>query len=81
MQEVIIKYKNSRTLMLLKDLAQYFDFVISTPTSVKSKEKLINGVTVIPANHSVDTSDLTKIFTGKNMDAGKLRKQVWQRRK
>jgi len=79
MQQVIIKYKNLKTLMLLKDLAKYFDFVISIPQ--KKTTKTINGVTIIPGDNSIDTSELTKIFTEKNIDTKKLRQEAWQRRK
>lgn len=67
--------------MLLKDLAKYFDFIVSAPEPTKKNEILINGVTIIPADNSINTSDLTKIFTGKSIDAEKLRKQAWLRRK
>lgn len=42
MKEVIIKYKDSRTLELLKSLARYFDFTISSPreTAEKGKKKV-----------------------------------------
>jgi hypothetical protein len=40
-----------------------------------------NGVTIVPANPSIDASDLTEIFTGKNINASQLRKEEWQRRK
>jgi hypothetical protein len=80
MPEVVIKYKNQKALQALKDFARYFDFVISTPPPVPEKQS-INGVTIIPANNSLDTSALTKFFTGKNIDAGDLRTTAWNRRK
>lgn len=39
MKEVIIKYKDSRVLELLKSLAKYFDFSISSPKDAASKGK------------------------------------------
>lgn len=39
MKEVIIKYKNSKTLELLKSLAKYFEFTISSPKDVTMKDK------------------------------------------
>jgi len=67
MPEIIIKYKSKRTLEALQYLAKYFDYVISTPGSKEKKKNPINlkGVTIIPADNSVDASDLTDIFTGK----------------
>ena len=81
MPELTIRYNSPKTLEALMDFAKYFDFVISSKKPVKTTEMLVNGVTVILGNPSIDTSDLTKIFTGKNMDARKFRKQVWQRKK
>lgn len=42
MKEVIIKYKDSKTLELLKSLAKYFDFSISEQkeTSTNGKKKV-----------------------------------------
>ncbi len=79
MPEVIIKYKSSRTLQALKDFAKYFDFIITTPK--KDFSDNLNGVTIIPADQSINTSDLKKIFTGKNIDAKELRSHAWQKKK
>jgi hypothetical protein len=81
MPELIIKYKDSKTLEILNDLAKYFDYVISSPKSEKKKEIKINGVTVIRADDSIDISDISKIFTGKNINAQSLRNESWQRQK
>jgi hypothetical protein len=75
MHEVTIKYKNSKTLKLLKDLSKYFDFVVSTP------RETINGVTLIRGDRTIDTSELTNIFSGRNLDSKKLRQQAWTRKK
>lgn len=80
MPEGIIKYKKQKTLQALKDFAKYFDFVISSSKTEKACEN-INGVTIIPADSAIQTSGITKIFTGKNINAKELRKSVWQRRK
>lgn len=77
MREIVIRYQNNKTLMLLKDIAKYFDFVIA-PIETHKQEK---NVTILPGNPSVNVEDLTKIFTGKNIDAVDLRKTVWQRKK
>ncbi|MEJ7683623.1 MAG: hypothetical protein WKG06_38340 [Segetibacter sp.] len=72
MPEIIVKYKNKKTLEALRDLAKYFDYVILSPYSETNKEKQINmnGVTIIPADSSIDTSDLNNIFTGKKYQFG-----------
>jgi hypothetical protein len=42
MKEVTIKYRDSKTLELLKSLAKYFDFTISSPkeAALKGKKKV-----------------------------------------
>ena len=77
MPEITIKYSSGRTLKALRDFAKYFDFVISSPVKLKSKEEKINGVSIILADSSIDVSDLSKIFTGKNKNAKELRNQSW----
>ena len=82
MKKVIIKYKDSKTLEILKSLARYFDFTISFPKKTKADKKeydFINGVSLIPGDSSIDLKDLNTIFTGKNLDARKLRTEGWQR--
>jgi hypothetical protein len=83
MPEIIVKYKNKRTLEALKDFAKYFDYTISSSASESKKIKKINlnGVTIISADSSVDTSALTEIFTGKNVNPSHLRNDAWQRKK
>ena len=82
MPEIIVKYKNKRTLEALQDFAKYFDYEISLHESGKNeKQTTLNGVTIISGDSSVDTSELTRIFTGKNINALELRKAAWQRTK
>lgn len=83
MPEIIVKYKSKRTLEALRDFATYFDYVISLPDSEQKKEKRLNlnGVTIIPADSSVDVSDLSNIHTGKNINPEQLRNEAWQRKK
>lgn len=81
MPEVTIKYNNPRSLEALKDFAKYFDFVIATAKSGREKKMDINGVTIIAGNSSIDSTSLSEIFTGKNINAKQLRKEAWQRRK
>lgn len=40
MKEVIVKYKDSRVLELLKSLAKYFDFTISGPKETKGDKNV-----------------------------------------
>ena len=83
MPEIIVKYKSQRTLEALMDFAKYFDFkiVAKKPTEKKINQNTLNGITIIPADSSVNTSELTDIFTGKGIRAAKLRNDGWQRRK
>lgn len=78
MPEVTIKYKKPETLKILKGLAEYFDFKI-TP-DVKEKKSSVDDI-LIPGNKKLDISELDKVFTGKNLDAKKLRNDLWQRNK
>lgn len=41
----------------------------------------LNGVHIIPASEKFDPKEMTQLFTGKNIDAKKLRKELWQRKK
>ncbi len=74
MPELVIKYKNKKTLEALKDFAKYFEFSLVTP-QVISKEKSIksNGVKIVPADKTINTSELETIFSNKNLDAKQLR--------
>ncbi len=76
MPEVVIKYKKPEALKVLKVLAKYLDFEISTN---KSKSVLINGVAIIPGDKTLFISELQDVFTGTNIDAKKLRKEAWKR--
>lgn len=85
MSEITVKYKSKRALEALKDLSKYFDFSIVMP-GVREKNKnpktsKLNGITIVPGDSSIDTSDLTNVFSGRNIDPQKLRKEAWQRRK
>jgi len=80
MPELVIKYKYQKTLEALLGLAKYFDFSIEIPQ--KSKKKIaqnIKGVTIIPADVSIDTKEMETIFSNKNIDSKSLRNKSWQR--
>lgn len=82
MPKVIVKYKNKRTLEALRDFAKYFDFEVCLPENLQKTENVNpENITIIPGDSSIDTKELTKIFTGKNIKASELRMEAWQRRK
>lgn len=83
MPQIIVKYKNKRTLEALHDFAKYFDYEISSSDSEvkKGNHSNLNGVTIITADKSVDASGLSKLFTARSLNASKLRNEAWQRRK
>jgi len=78
MPQITINYKKPETLKILKGLAKYLDFDIQKE---KKSISVINGVSVLPGNSSIDTSDLTEIFSGKGINAAQLRKEAWTRNK
>ena len=79
MPELVIKYKDKRTLNVLMDLSKYFYFSISAPKSMKEEKYfLINGVAILSGNSTLDTSELEAIFSNKNLDAKTLREKAWQ---
>jgi len=83
MPEVTIKYKDSKTLEVLKSLSKYFDFIISSPKAkIKKKETtIVNGVTMIrESNAGINNAEMTEIFTRNEFDAKELRSK-WQRGK
>ncbi len=80
MPELVIKYKNKKTLEALKDLSKYFGFSVVLPKKPAPKKNFtINGVTIIPGDSSIDVSELEIIFSGRNIEAKQLRKDAWQR--
>lgn len=80
MPELIIKYKNKKTIEVLKDLAKYFDFSVIMPVKTSnSKVKTTNGVTIIQGDSSIDIAEMERIFSKQNMDAKKLRENAWKR--
>jgi uncharacterized protein YlxP (DUF503 family) len=81
MPEVIIKYKDSKTLKALKALSEYFNFTVATSSKNSKKNFFINGVSVIAGDSSVDMSEMDKIFSGNKVDAKQLRERAWQRSK
>ncbi|MDB4902121.1 MAG: hypothetical protein JWQ63_1402 [Mucilaginibacter sp.] len=78
MPEVIIKYKKPETLKILKGLAKYFDFKVTTD---KSKKKSSLDDILVPGDKTLNISELEDIFTGSGIDASKLREEAWKRSK
>lgn len=84
MHEVVIKYKNQKTLKALTALGEYLGFTIADPQKKEKKEKEvyhINGIPVESGDPKIDLQALTSIFTGENIDAKTLRKSAWQRKR
>ncbi len=81
MPEVTIKYKNPKTLKVLEELSKTMDFEIETfnQTSIE-RQRAIDEITV-PADKEADLTQLFHVFTGKNLDAKKLREEAWRRLK
>jgi len=78
MPEVTIKYKKPETLKILKGLAKYFDFKVTTD---KSKKKASLDDILIPGDKTLNISELEDVFTGSGIDAKKLREEAWKRPK
>ena len=82
MPELIIKYKNKRALDALIDFSRYFDFSIIMPSKKTKREVIeINGVTVLTADSTINTSELESVFSSGDVDAKKIRETTWQRSK
>jgi hypothetical protein len=82
MPELVIKYKDKKTLDALIDFSKYFNFSISTPKSIKVNNSfLINGVEILSGDNSIDTADLNTLFSNSKISAESLREKAWQRKK
>jgi len=82
MPELVIKYKNQKSLDASIDFSIFFDFtLISSSKNMKKKNIQINGITLIPADDTINISEVEIIFSNKNLDSKQLRVDVWQRNK
>ncbi len=81
MPEVIIKYEKPETLRVLEDLSKSLDFDITLIDTGSIEEKEPFDDILVPADKNADLSALNQIFTGKNLDARKLREEAWRRAK
>jgi hypothetical protein len=73
MPEVIIKYKNSKSLKALQELAKAFDMVIEKPQSKK------NQITDLPIQfaENPDANSLSGIWKDNPITPEELRKKAW----
>lgn len=77
MPQITISYKNQRTLQDLQDFAKYLDFDIEMPKN-KIKNKSNKPIeNIVAGNSKINITELTKIFSAKNLDATKLRSELW----
>lgn len=83
MREVVIKYKNQKTLKALAALGEYLGFTIADSGKEPKKEKMyhINGIPVERGDPQIDIQELTSIFTETDIDSKTLRESSWQRKK
>ena len=80
MPEITIKYKSKKTLDALIDFSKYLDFKVILPKSKSpEKESVLNGVTIIAGDESVDLAEFESLFAEKKFDAKKLREKAWAR--
>jgi len=81
MPTLTIKYNNPITLTALKDFSKYFDYEIFTTvkkTRKKTSAKLNDYI--VPADNTIDISDIFTIFSGKKISAADLRTKAWKRK-
>lgn len=82
MHEVVIKYKNRKTLKALTALGEYLGFTIADPERTEKREVYhINGIPVESGDPKIDMQDLTTLFTDEAIDAKTLRESAWQRKR
>ncbi len=82
MHEVVVKYKNRKTLKALAALGEYLGFTIANLEKKETKDVYhINGIPVESGDPKVDMKGLTTVFTAQDIDAKTLRESVWQRKK
>lgn len=74
MPELTIKYTDKKTLDVLRELAKSLNFSIKL-----KKDKEVKTASIIPADPSIEISDIKEIFSKYNLNASKLRKDAWSR--
>jgi len=63
-------------LKVIIKLSELLDFEI---LSINNNGGKLDDI-LIPRDETIHPSDLFKLFSGKNIDAAKLRKEAWQRK-
>lgn len=82
MLEVTIIYSSPKTLKVLKALSELLDFKLTKSEKVKGQSlDIITIPSRIPGDKTVDISDMSDVFSRSKMDAKKLRKEAWGRKK
>jgi hypothetical protein len=80
MPQITITYEKPKTLQALTDFAKYFDFTIEKLIENKSSTVSKKKLNIVPGNKNIDISELSKLFTEKNIAAKQLRTELWQRK-
>jgi hypothetical protein len=81
MPEVTVKYKNTKALKALQDLAKLFDMVIEKPSSNEHTPE-IKRSTELPITfaQNPDVKALAGIWEGREISLEELRKEAWGNR-
>jgi hypothetical protein len=81
MPEVTVKYKNTKSLKALRDLAKLFDLVIEShiPDEDTHKIKAPNSLPITFARNP-DVKALAGIWEGREIALDDLRKEAWGNR-
>jgi hypothetical protein len=77
MPEIIVKYKNNKSLQALRDFAKYFDVVLESPNTKKAVGRKKKTSLPITYAENPDIMALAGIWKGKNISLEKLRKKAW----
>ena len=79
MPQITISYESQKTLEALQNISKYFDFVIEKPKTIGKKKSIMKKDNILIGNSTIDVSELTKIFSTKNIVASQLRSELWKR--
>ena len=55
------------------------DFIIKKPLNTNEKKTSLKVENIVLGDSKIDISELTKIFSSRNIDASKLRSELWLR--
>ena len=79
MPQITISYQNQKTLQAVQDFAKHLDFIIEKPLNTNEKKTSLKVEKIVLVDFKIDISELTKIFSSRNIDASKLRSELWLR--